>query len=73
MSLDHRVLVRGGWSEIGRLIGLWVLLRDGVFDIYSDVIAGAIVGILFSWYTYRQYYPVSVNRGSSLMASMSPG
>jgi membrane-associated phospholipid phosphatase len=25
----------------------------------TDVIAGAIIGIVMAWYSYRQYYPVS--------------
>jgi hypothetical protein len=28
-------------------------------DHATDVIAGAIVGVLASWYAYRQFYPVS--------------
>jgi hypothetical protein len=48
---------RKGWDgELGA-DGIW---RGGGWW-YRDVIAGAIVGILFSWYTYRQYYPVSVD------------
>jgi diacylglycerol diphosphate phosphatase/phosphatidate phosphatase len=27
----------------------------------TDVLAGAIMGVLVAWYCYRQYYPVSMN------------
>ena len=30
----------------------------------TDVIAGAIIGILVAWYAYRQYYPVSMSPGA---------
>lgn len=43
----------------------------------TDVIAGGIIGVLVSWYGYRQYYPVSVQCadhrfGRSKSHSLSP-
>ena len=63
------------WILLVPLIGACLISISRTMDYRhhsTDVIAGAILGILGAWYSYRQYHPVSVvDRRSYLLSQAS--